>query len=282
MIIDFNCESTVSINSLAVNKNSEVKITTRFFSGKMLMFAKLSLMSFIYELVEIFYFPNIKTKEIFQKYDIEKIFPYHILTDTDSTCLMFQIICNVKNNIHDKKFGDVLFEVMIADDIYNRFDTSPEYWEKFNARKPELQKCLGYFEIESINNHCQIVVAVNPKEYSEHFEDFHCNKKHKDVKKGSPGMNFENFTKRIASVAEIENFDNPKNEYQQQQRFSIVGGEMQNISIMKTKLSQANDKRFYSLNGITSLPIGHPYLRELTKYKEEKGNYYLKIIDITY
>ena len=70
MIIDFNCESTVSINSLVVNKNSEVKITTRFFSGKMLMFAKLSLMTFIYELVEIFYFPNIKTKEIFQKYDI--------------------------------------------------------------------------------------------------------------------------------------------------------------------------------------------------------------------
>ena len=59
MVSDFDCESSVSINSLAVNKNSEVKLTTRFFAGKMLMFAKLSLMSFIYHLVETFYFPNL-------------------------------------------------------------------------------------------------------------------------------------------------------------------------------------------------------------------------------
>ena len=62
MIIDFDCESSVSINLLIVNKNNTVKLTTRFFSGKMLMFAKLSLMSFIYDLVEAFYFSNEKPK----------------------------------------------------------------------------------------------------------------------------------------------------------------------------------------------------------------------------
>ena len=60
MIIDFDCESSVSIDLLAVNKNSSVKVTTRFFSGKMIMFAKLSPMSFIYDMVETFYFPNKK------------------------------------------------------------------------------------------------------------------------------------------------------------------------------------------------------------------------------
>ena len=41
-------------------------------------------------------------------------------------------------------------------------------------------------------------------------------------------------------------------------------------AIMKTKFSQTNDKRCYFLNGITSLPVGHPFLKDLTDYKERK------------
>ena len=44
-------------------------------------------MSFIYELTENFYFPNKKTIEIYNNYNIEIIFPYHILTETERTCL---------------------------------------------------------------------------------------------------------------------------------------------------------------------------------------------------
>ena len=99
------------------------------------MFAKLSLMSFIYDMVKTFYFPNKKTKKIYKKYDIERALPYHILTDTDSTSLLFQIICSFKSNISNEKFYDVLFEVIVVTDIYHRFDTSHSYWETFNARK---------------------------------------------------------------------------------------------------------------------------------------------------
>ena len=74
MIIDFDCESSASINSLAVNKTSEVKLTTRFFAGKMLMFAKLSLMSFIYDLLETFYFPKLKAKMIYHLMALKKFF----------------------------------------------------------------------------------------------------------------------------------------------------------------------------------------------------------------
>ena len=42
-----------SINYHAVKKNNEVKPTTRFFSGKMLMFPKIYLKSFIYDLIEV-------------------------------------------------------------------------------------------------------------------------------------------------------------------------------------------------------------------------------------
>lgn len=50
-----------------------------------------------------------------------------------------------------------------------------------------------------------------------------------------------------------------------------------NIYIIKTKFSQINNKRFYFLNGITTLPIGHPSLSTLTKHKEEKGKKKLKL-----
>ena len=44
------------------------------------------------------------------------------------------------------------------------------------------------------------MIAWNPKEYYEVFEDRNVNKKHKGIKKGSLGMNFENFSKRINSL----------------------------------------------------------------------------------
>lgn len=40
MIIDFQSESAVSRNSSTVNKNDNMKVTTRFFPGKRLMFEK--------------------------------------------------------------------------------------------------------------------------------------------------------------------------------------------------------------------------------------------------
>ena len=57
------------------------------------MFAKISLESFVYEFTEILFFPNKKTREICDYYMIERIFPYSILTDTDSICLFFIFIC---------------------------------------------------------------------------------------------------------------------------------------------------------------------------------------------
>ena len=57
-IIEFDPSLTCSITSFAVKKNNEIKPTTRFLSVKMLMFVKVSLESFIYDLTETFFFPN--------------------------------------------------------------------------------------------------------------------------------------------------------------------------------------------------------------------------------
>lgn len=122
MIIDFNCLDSVSIETFAIKKNDNVKLTTRFLSGKILMFAKLSLMSFIYELIETFYFRSEIVKKIYQKYLIEKVYIYYRLSDTDSTCLNFIFVSSTDNDILDRKFREIIFEVIIAVEIYNRFD----------------------------------------------------------------------------------------------------------------------------------------------------------------
>ena len=69
----------------------------------MLMFGKLSLMSFIYDVLEIFCFPDKKVKEIYEKYQIEDVNIYHILTDMDSTLLNFVFISSLASEIPDSK-----------------------------------------------------------------------------------------------------------------------------------------------------------------------------------
>ena len=109
-------------------------------SGKLLLFAKLSLKIFIYLLTEILCFPDENVKKIYDKYMIEQIICYHILTDTDSTSLQFVIISDTSSDIAEPKIRNIIFEVIISTKIYNRFDTSHPFWDNFNARKPKRQK----------------------------------------------------------------------------------------------------------------------------------------------
>ena len=55
----------------------------------MLMFSKLSIKAFVYDIIDVFMFPNETTKNIYQKYGVEKCFVEQNLTDTDSTSIFF-------------------------------------------------------------------------------------------------------------------------------------------------------------------------------------------------
>ena len=63
-LIDFDEEYCSSIRSLAVKKSIKANLTTRYLNGKMLMFSKISLKSFVYNLIDVFMFPNNVTKNI--------------------------------------------------------------------------------------------------------------------------------------------------------------------------------------------------------------------------
>ena len=79
-------------------------------------------------------------QEILKKYGIEKVYIYHVLTDTDSTCLKFLFVNDPSSGVPKSKYTGITFEVMTASVVYNKFDSSHEYWERFSARKEDLKK----------------------------------------------------------------------------------------------------------------------------------------------
>ena len=199
MIIEFNDYASSCVKSIAAKSNTNIKCTTRYMSGKLLMFAKLSLKSFIYSLVELLAFPEENTivSEIFDKYEIERIFCYHVLTDTNSTSIQFIIISDVTNTFPEWKVREILFEIFSNTEIQDRFDKSDKYWKLFGVHRPENQKVLGFYEVEHIDDPCYVTLAVYSKEYLEYFKNDSFNKKHKGIKKGLAGMEYGNYAERI-------------------------------------------------------------------------------------
>ena len=54
-------------------------------------------------------------------------------------------------------------------------------------------------------------------------------------------------------------------------RLTVVAGEVVKKTVTKSKFSQINDKRFYFPDGVVPLPFGHPLLKEMDEFKQEKG-----------
>ena len=56
-MIDFDNDCN-SIKSIIVSGNTTADVSTRFIKGKMLMFAKVSLKSFVYDIIDVYSFPD--------------------------------------------------------------------------------------------------------------------------------------------------------------------------------------------------------------------------------
>ena len=139
-MIDFEYNDCNSIKSLAIKKNTNVKVTSRFIKGKMLMFAKLSIKSFVYDMIDVFCFPNEDIQSIYDFYQIEKCFLYQNLTDTDSTSLLFLFICNLECVLPESKARKVIFECMVKSKILDRLDLSNEFWKQFDVQNINTKK----------------------------------------------------------------------------------------------------------------------------------------------
>ena len=130
---------------------------------------------------------------------------------------------------------------------------------------------LGLYEVESINDSCLVTLATNPKECLEYFKSQSINKKHKGIKKGAVGMDYENFAERIKPLFHFDTYVKLKVDTKQVVRISVKKREMTTYRKTKSKFSQLNDTRFYFPNAIISLPFGHQVLNEIDQYKKKQG-----------
>ena len=265
-MIDFEENNSASIKSLVIKRSTNIKVSSRFIKGKMLMFAKLSIKSFVYDIIDVFCFPDETIREIYNKYQIEKCYLYQNLTDTDSTSLFFVFICELESVLPESEARKVIFECMINSEIFKRLDISNDFWKNFNVQDKTKKKEMGLFEIENIDNSNICTIAVNPKEYFEKFKDRNINKKHKGVRKNTKGMDFQRYADRIKDLR-LDLKTDTVQEKVIQKRLQVKNTEMIMTSSNKVKFAQLNDKRYYFSDGIVSLPFGHPLLEKVREYK---------------
>ena len=146
-LIDFDEEYSSSIKSLAVKKDTKINLTTRFLNGKMLMFSKTWIQSFVYDLIDIFMFPTDDVKEIYCKNKIQKCFLYQNLTDTNSTFLSFVFIRDVSCNRNEKILRDIIFQVLVVWKVLSKLDVSDDFWAQYGAKSWKNKLCCTKLKI---------------------------------------------------------------------------------------------------------------------------------------
>ena len=127
-IIDFESQNSSSIKSMAIKENTTIKITTRFTKEKMLMFSKVSLKSYVYDIIDVFCFLNEEVREIYAQNYIIKCFIYLILTDTDSCSIKFLFVSDIKSNITESDTRRLIFKIITEPKIGPRLDSSDAFF----------------------------------------------------------------------------------------------------------------------------------------------------------
>ena len=97
------------------------------------------------------------------------------------------------------------------------------------------------------------------------------NKKYKGTKKGSTGLDFENFSNKITSLVNFDTFIKPPLDTKKVSTLTVANGEMIRTTVTKNTFSQLIDKRLYFQNGIVSLPFHHLSLAKIVDFKQKIG-----------
>ena len=80
---------------------------------------------------------------------------------------------------------------------------------------------MGLYEIKNIDNPSICNIAINPKEYSEKSKNRQINKKHKGVRRDTPGMNFEDQAEKISTIRQIDIVCNDKKLFKRDYKLKI-------------------------------------------------------------
>ena len=185
-----------SVFAAACKRQNNVRISTRYIAVKLLIYAKISLASFLYDCVDSFCFPNEKTQAICTRPKIIKVLLYLLMTDTDLGSLEFIIIAEDSCDCGEREMKDILLKIFLGNDIHKRLDLSKEIFEQFNKQNLAVRKQVGLYEFENIEHGIVCTICVNPKKYLEVYAIlFDINEKHKGVKRGANGMSLGKYAR---------------------------------------------------------------------------------------
>ena len=106
----------------------------------MLMFSKVSIKSFVYDLIDIFMFPNAEIREIYKKYKVNRCYLDQNLTNTESTSMSFVFICDLNSDIRENKARNIIFEVILKSKMFDTLDLSAEFYEQLSCQNGNLRK----------------------------------------------------------------------------------------------------------------------------------------------
>ena len=128
------------------------------------MFAKLSLASFVYNVLDVFCFPDQRVKDLLHKNKIIKYFVYLLLTNTYSAFLQFIFISYMERSVSKEGARKLMFEIAVGSKTFERLNRSHEYFDLLQARDKKLKMKVDLYEFEAIDNPIMILVNVNPKQ----------------------------------------------------------------------------------------------------------------------
>ena len=114
----------------------------------MLILSKVSIKSFIYDLINVFMLPTPKIFKIYRKYDVDYCYLYQNLTDTASTSMFFVFLCDLNKCVSEDKVRNIIFEVMLESKVFDRLDLSAQFYEQIDCRNKDLKKGLDYLKLK--------------------------------------------------------------------------------------------------------------------------------------
>ena len=142
---------------------------------------------------------------MFTHHKIIKILPYVVMTDTDSASLEFIVVAEDSCNCGEREMRDILMQIVLENDIHTRFDFSGEFFEQYGKRNESIRKQVGLYEFKNVEQGIICAICINPKEYFELYGIYYeTNEKHKGVRKGAKGMDFDNYASRIFTMEEAD------------------------------------------------------------------------------
>ena len=154
----------------------------------------------------------------------------------DSCSLQFLFVYNSRSNISKKESQNLIFKLLLQSNLREGSDNSDKFYNQFGCRNTNLQKQIGLYAVEPIDNPNIIAVAINPKEYFESFHDKIFNLKHKGIPKATRA--YEAYVERIMDLKDDTEQDEKAKQFVQR-HFQVKNTNMQMVSIKKLSVCRS-------------------------------------------